>query len=88
MDWQSMSANEAEAMAAGMYAGERAAKRAAMKPAVGGFDNASPETRLITAERKTQRAHTAILNNGGAGSAEATQAHAAWMAARTARATF
>ena len=41
MDWQMMTANEAEALAAGMYAGERAAKRATMKPARGGFDKPS-----------------------------------------------
>lgn len=58
------------------------------RPASGGFDVADPETRLIVAEQKAQNAYAAILNAGGAGSAEAMQAHSAWMTARTARATF
>lgn len=41
--WESVTAGEAEMMAAGMYAGERAAKQAAMKPARGGFDTVRHE---------------------------------------------
>ena len=40
------------------------------------------------AERSTEQAYISILNNGEAGSAEATAAHAEWMAARTQRATM
>lgn len=43
---------------------------------------------VLAEEQDTERAFTAILNDGGAGSAEAVAAHAEWMIARTLRATM
>jgi chloramphenicol 3-O-phosphotransferase len=43
---------------------------------------------VISYERMTEQMLVVILNGGGAGSSEATEAHAEWMAARTLRATM
>ena len=43
---------------------------------------------VISYERMTEQMFVVILNDGGAGSAEAVAAHAEWMIARTQRATM
>ena len=52
------------------------------------LNNPTLEDCALAYERQTEKAFNAILNAGGAGSAEATAAHAEWMAARTQRATM